>query len=166
MQKQEINKNEQKLKPLPLGIQTFSDIIVNDYIYIDKTKIIHEMLAKEKGAYFLSRPRRFGKSLLVDTLKEIFEGNQNLFKGLWIYDKWNWEEKYPTIKISFGLKGTDNSVEGLQKSMDFSLNEIIKYENLESEIEIEKNIDIALKFRNLIQLLNKKYSKKVVILID
>ncbi|MGB0389777.1 MAG: AAA family ATPase, partial [Ardenticatenaceae bacterium] len=62
------------LKPLPLGFSTFSDLIQGGYLYIDKTKWIYEMVRYPKGLYFLSRPRRFGKSLMVSTLEEIFLG--------------------------------------------------------------------------------------------
>ena len=74
------------MKRLPIGIQTFCDIILNDYLYVDKTEKIFDLVNNPKGVYFLSRPRRFGKSLLISTLNEIFEGNKDLFKGLWIYE--------------------------------------------------------------------------------
>ncbi len=87
------------MKKLPIGIQTFSEIIKEEYLYIDKTQKIAELL--EAGKYlFLSRPRRFGKSLLVSTLSEIFSGNQALFQGLYIYDKIEWQS-YPVIVIDF-----------------------------------------------------------------
>ncbi|OHD80732.1 MAG: hypothetical protein A2355_17415, partial [Spirochaetes bacterium RIFOXYB1_FULL_32_8] len=73
------------MKKLPIGINTLSSIISEDMVYIDKTKIAYSLI-NSMGRYFLSRPRRFGKSLFVDTLKEIFEGNKELFKGLFIYD--------------------------------------------------------------------------------
>ena len=79
------------IKSLPFGRQHLSQFVEGNLIYVDKTPIIFR-LVREGGAYFLSRPRRFGKSLLVDTLKNIFLGNQYLFKGLWIYDKIEWKE--------------------------------------------------------------------------
>ena len=88
------------MKMLPVGIQTFSEIINEDYLYIDKTGIAYSLVKNFKYV-FLSRPRRFGKSLLLDTLKDIFEGNRELFRGLLIEEQWNWEVKYPVIKISF-----------------------------------------------------------------
>jgi hypothetical protein len=75
------------MKNLPIGIHTFSDLITQNYLYVDKTKDIFNLFARGGKYYFLSRPRRFGKSLLIFTLKEIFSGNKELFKGLWIYDK-------------------------------------------------------------------------------
>ncbi|MDR0913057.1 MAG: AAA family ATPase, partial [Methanobrevibacter sp.] len=73
------------MKKLPIGIQTFEDIIEDNYLYVDKTKYIYELLNSGKP-YFLSRPRRFGKSLFLSTLKQLFEGNKKLFEGLYIYD--------------------------------------------------------------------------------
>jgi len=91
------------MKKLPLGIQTFKKIRDKNenYLYVDKTEIAKKLI--ERGTYyFLSRPRRFGKSLFLDTLKEIFEGNRELFEGLHIYDTWDWSVTYPVIKFSFG----------------------------------------------------------------
>ena len=87
------------MKKLPLGIQTFSELIMEDYLYVDKTEEICSLINSGKY-FFVSRPRRFGKSILVSTLEEIFAGNRELFKGLYIYDRIEWE-KYPVIKIDF-----------------------------------------------------------------
>ncbi|MCF8075245.1 MAG: AAA family ATPase [Desulfotignum sp.] len=89
------------MKKLPLGIQSFEKIRTGPYLYIDKTQ--HAFAMAEQGTYyFLSRPRRFGKSLFLDTLKCLFESRKELFKGLFVYDRWDWGKKYPVIKISFG----------------------------------------------------------------
>lgn len=85
---------------LPIGIQTFSQIREDNYVYVDKTKEAHELIQKYKYV-FLSRPRRFGKSLFLDTLKNIFEANKQYFEGLYIHDKYDWSQTYPVIKISF-----------------------------------------------------------------
>jgi hypothetical protein len=66
------------LKPLPTSIQTFCDLINGGYLYIDKTKYLYELIRDPKGVYFLARPRRFGKSPLISTLDEIFQGNKEL----------------------------------------------------------------------------------------
>ncbi|MDY0135724.1 MAG: AAA family ATPase, partial [Thiomicrospira sp.] len=84
------------MKKLPIGIQTFSAIREDNYVYIDKTPLVHQMV-NSAGRFFLSRPRRFGKSLLVDTFKELFEGNQALFAGLFIEDKWDFSKTHPVI---------------------------------------------------------------------
>ncbi len=74
------------MKTLPIGIQTFANLINRDGIYVDKTKLIYQLIS-EGSYYFLSRPRRFGKSLLLSILSAIFEGEKENFKGLWIEDK-------------------------------------------------------------------------------
>lgn len=82
-------------------------------VYIDKTGIIRPLVEKP-GRYFLSRPRRFGKSLLVDTFKELFEGNETLFRGLAIHGEWDWSKRYPVVKIDFagGTLGSREDLEG------------------------------------------------------
>jgi len=107
------------MKKLPIGIQTFSEIINEDYLYIDKTGIAYSLIDNFKYV-FLSRPRRFGKSLFLDTLKNIFEGNRELFRGLLIEEQWNWEVKYTVINISFG--GGIRSQEILRKKLFYILN--------------------------------------------
>ena len=84
---------------LPVGIETFSELREEGYVYVDKTQYIHK-LVNEGKPYFLSRPRRFGKSLLLSTMEELFKGNKKLFEGLYIFDKWDWNEKYPVITIN------------------------------------------------------------------
>jgi len=86
---------------LPIGIQTFAKIRADDHYYVDKTGFIRQ-LTDEGTHYFLSRPRRFGKSLLLDTLGELFAGNEALFRGLLIHPHWDWATRYPVIRISFG----------------------------------------------------------------
>ena len=86
---------------LPIGIQTFAKIRADDHYYVDKTGFIRR-LVEEGTHYFLSRPRRFGKSLLLDTLGELFAGNEALFRGLLIHPHWDWTTPYPVIRISFG----------------------------------------------------------------
>ena len=96
------------LKNLPLGISTLSFLLESNCIYVDKTEYAFNLI-NTPGRFFLSRPRRFGKSLFVDTLKEIFEGNQKLFEGLYIHDKWDWTKKYPVIKLDFAGGGSKES---------------------------------------------------------
>ena len=96
------------MKRLPVGIQTFRDIVQNDYLYVDKTEKIFDLVNNPKGVYFLSRPRRFGKSLLISTLNEIFEGNKELFKGLWIYKADYAWEKHPVVRIDFSKEKAEN----------------------------------------------------------
>jgi len=147
------------MKKLPIGIAVFKDIIEENYIYIDKTKYAYELIINYKYT-FLSRPRRFGKSLFLDTLQEIFEGNQKLFEGLYIYDKWDWSQKYPVIKISFS--GDLRSPEKLKNR----LNDTLIQNQKRLEIECEKIEAYDSCFEELVREIYKKYNKKVVILID
>ncbi|MFW6258712.1 MAG: ATP-binding protein [Halochromatium sp.] len=88
-------------RKLPIGIQTFAKMREEDYYYVDKTGFIARLI-DEGSFYFLSRPRRFGKSLLLDTIGELFAGNEPLFRGLIIHPDWNWSLRYPVIRLSFG----------------------------------------------------------------
>ena len=94
------------MKPLPIGIQTFSEIVNHDMVYIDKTDLIYQLVKPQKY-FFLSRPRRFGKSLLISTLQAYFEGKKELFKGLKIEQlETEWTE-YPVINLSFAKCKSD-----------------------------------------------------------
>ena len=86
---------------LPIGIQTFRKLREQDCYYVDKTGYV-ERLLREGTHYFLSQPRRFGKSLFLDTLKEFFEGNEALFEGLHIHDRHDWSQRHPVVRLSFG----------------------------------------------------------------
>ena len=98
------------MKKLPIGISTLERIISGNCVYVDKTAHIQTLL--DKGSYyFLSRPRRFGKSLLVDTLHQLFAGNEPLFQGLHIHPHWDWAVQYPVIAISFGSGQLANRAE-------------------------------------------------------
>ncbi|MCL2850648.1 MAG: AAA family ATPase, partial [Micrococcales bacterium] len=87
-------------KKLPIGIQTLREIREDDCYYVDKTGYAQRLVAEGKP-YFLSRPRRFGKSLFLDTLAEMFAGNKALFEGLACYDTWDWDTVYPVVRLSF-----------------------------------------------------------------
>jgi hypothetical protein len=147
------------LKKLPIGIQTFSKIIEDDYIYIDKTKEALEVIENYSYA-FLSRPRRFGKSLFLDTLHNIFEGKKEYFKDLYIYDKWDWDITYPVIKISFA--GDLRSSDGLKKVI---LN-ILKTNQRRLNVECEEIDEFGICFKELIENTYQKYNQRVVVLID
>jgi hypothetical protein len=98
-------KGMEKLPNLPIGQQYFKSIIKGKAIYVDKTEYIYNLCQPIDKGYFLSRPRRFGKSLIVDTISELFSGNRDLFDGLWIADKWDWSETYPVIRMSLDAIG-------------------------------------------------------------
>ncbi len=150
------------MKKLPIGIQTFSKIRdpENNYAYIDKTEFAYRLINNGEY-YFLSRPRRFGKSLFLDTLAELFECNKPLFKGLWIYDKWNWEDKHPVVRISFG-SGDFKSSEGIISSIDYLLNNMME----DFELSLKQGDNYFNCFKELIKRVCEKYGKKVVVLID
>src|SRR5665648_26154 len=143
---------------LPIGIQTFRDIIQNDYLYVDKTEKIFNLVSGPKGVYFLSRPRRFGKSLLISTLNEIFLGNKELFKDLWIYNSdYTWEE-HPVVRIDFSKSKARNSTE-LINYITYQLDKIAHQYGITLE---QTQYDI--KFDELLSKLGE--INKVAILID
>ena len=92
------------LPKLPIGQQDFRKIRTSGALYVDKTQAIHRLVT-EGDYYFLSRPRRFGKSLTLSVIKELFEGSRELFEGLWVEENWDWERRYPVIHFSFSSMG-------------------------------------------------------------
>ncbi len=146
------------MKQLPIGIQTFEKIIKGNYLYVDKTKQIYDIVSGGT-TYFISRPRRFGKSLLCSTLEEVFRGNKELFKGLWIYDSnYSWEP-HPVIRVSMPKTKYD-SPELFEKWLNEMVDDIAK----ESSIDVGQNRTLPSKFSTIIKALSKK--NKVVIIID
>jgi len=149
-----------KLKKLPIGISTLKEIIEEDYLYVDKTKIAQKLIEDSKY-YFLSRPRRFGKSLFLDTLRTIFDGDKEIFKGLYIYDNGYKFEKHPIIHISFAEGSTRTKDEFLDKWQ-----ELLQYNEERLGIDCYSDIYDRKCFSRLIREAQKKYKKRVVILID
>ena len=150
-----------KPKDLPIGIQTFENLIQGNYIYVDKTKHLYELVKGEQGVYFLSRPRRFGKSLLVSTLSSIFKGDKELFKNLWIYDSdYTWE-KHPVIKLSMA-----NSQVGEADTMETRIKIQLNYIAEEYGIELDLKPYVDIVFTDLIHKLHQKTGMKVVVLVD
>ncbi|GAA5818416.1 MAG: AAA family ATPase [Methanobrevibacter sp. CfCl-M3] len=148
------------LKMICVGTQTFEFLRENNYLYVDKTKEIRDLIHNEK-IVFLSRPRRFGKSLLVSTLEELFKGNKELFKGLYIYDKWDWNKKYNVISLD--MSDMDNrSTEKLEIDLNNTIETIAKT----NKIKLNKEISIRKKFSNLIKELYDSNSKEVIVLVD
>jgi hypothetical protein len=145
-------------KKLPLSVSNFETMITEDYIYVDKTKYIYDLITKGR-LYFLSRPRRFGKSLLISTLKHIFTGNKELFHSLWIEKQSDYEwSKYPIIHLDFSSLQNDTA-EILQGSFSSYLSEIAQDHGLEL-----KETLLANKTRELVKKIAQK--NKVVLLID
>ena len=147
------------MKKLPLGIQNLREIIEGGYVYVDKTKYVYELISNSKY-YFLSRPRRFGKSLLVDTIAEAFSGDRELFSGLWIYDSDYSFEKHPVLRLDMS-NIANKTPETLENSLLDALRNRIEAEDFDIDSKIPSDV-----FRSLIEALCKKYGKKVVVLID
>ncbi|TLU83938.1 MAG: hypothetical protein FDX21_06965 [Chlorobium sp.] len=147
------------MKKLPVGIQTFRTIIEGDYLYIDKTEIARVLIENYRYV-FLSRPRRFGKSLFLDTLKNIFEGKRELFRGLLIEEQWNWEVTCPVIKISFS--GGVHSTADLEED----LLHILKSNEERLGLKCENKSKAQYYFAELIKKASEKYQQKVVVLVD
>jgi hypothetical protein len=147
------------MKKLPIGIQTFSELIEDQHYYVDKTPLIAELAATGKY-YFLARPRRFGKSLLISTLKSAFSGEQALFNGLYLQNHWDWSVRYPVIHISFG-RGVITSDAVLGQGFRAMLDEVA-----ERYAIVLLQQDLANRFAELIQRLRQTYQQKVVVLVD
>ncbi len=149
----------EKLQKLPLTQSSFPSIIEEGLLYVDKTRQISNLL--QQGKYlFLSRPRRFGKSLLVSTLKSLFEGKKDLFKGLFIEDKWEWKE-YPVVRIDFSALDYLDSADYLKEDLVSFLEEIAQDYKVKIRGRTYKTL-----LRNLIKQLSRKFGRGVVVLID
>ncbi|TAE20012.1 MAG: AAA family ATPase, partial [Bacteroidetes bacterium] len=144
------------MQKYPLGIQDFSVLRENGCVYVDKTELIYQLI--QGKCYFLSHPRRFGKSLLLSTLKYLFEGRQDLFEGLWIHNKITWEAS-PVLHFSF--------IQSDFHSIGF---ETYLHNHIQEQAEIHaislKAKGISEKMRELIIALHKKHGKGVVVLVD
>ena len=146
------------MKKLPIDVSTLEIILSGNYLYVDKTEIIHDLITKGRY-YFLSRPRRFGKSLFISTLKEIYSGNKSLFKDLWIgKSDYSWE-KYPVINLDFSSLDID-SAEALKRSLSEELDALAEQQG----ITLEEFTTPGSKLKGLIRLLARE--NRVVMLID
>ena len=132
------------MKKLPIGIQNFEKLRTENYYYVDKTIFIKKLV--EGGSYyFLSRPRRFGKSLFLNTLKQAFSGNKPLFEGLYLEKNWDWDTYYPVIHISFG-SGVFRTLDDLKINLKDLLLSNASIYNLQIKHE-----SLNLAFKHLIQ---------------
>ena len=144
---------------LPVGIQTLGNIRARNCYYVDKTP--HVLRLVEEGThYFLSRPRRFGKSLLIDTLKELFEGNGELFRGLAIHGEWDWAVKNPVVRISFG-SGNFLDPSWLAESVAMQLDVIGENTGIGPRYSAA-----PARFAHLIRALHQDTGERVVVLVD
>ena len=144
-------------KKLPLGLQDFRGIIEDGYQYVDKTRYLHRLATSGKY-FFLSRPRRFGKSITVSTLHELFLGSRALFQGLWIESRWDWANKIrPVVKLS--LKDVNFEQRGLEEPLAERIAEIGDRNGIELHAVSARD-----KFRELLIALSAR--GRVVVLVD
>ena len=140
-------------------MQTFREVRQGGCYYVDKTAYVRRLLAEGKH-YFLSRPRRFGKSLLLDTIKELFEGNRALFQGLAIHGDWDWSVRHPVLRLDFGA-GSYQEPGGLHEDV------MAQLEDAAEAAGIEPRYDTApVRFRHLIRALQRQTGQAVVVLVD
>ena len=146
-------------RKLPIGIQTFRELRERNCYYVDKTPYIRRLLDGGKH-YFLSRPRRFGKSLLLDTLKELFEGSEELFAGLYIHQHPAWSERYPVVRLSFG-------------GGNFRQPDLLEPRVMEQLAAAERRLGVvseyltaAGRFAYLLEALHRQTGRPVAVLVD
>ena len=144
---------------LPIGIQTFREVREEGYYYVDKTPFIQQLVQRGKH-YFLSRPRRFGKSLLLDTIKELFEGREELFRGLAVHEQWDWSVRHPVLRISFGA-GQFSKPGELEARFREMLAPIARTAGIPLEAATAAGC-----FAVLVEALAKRGEQRVVVLVD
>ena len=147
------------LKKLPIGLQTFREIIEEGYAYVDKTAHALAMVLAGKY-YFLSRPRRFGKSLFLDTLKELFEGSEALFRGLAIHEHWDWTRRHPVIRLDFA-----GGVVQSRAELDQTIRELLALNERRLGLACEAT-SLAGCFAELIVRAHEATGVRVVVLVD
>ena len=145
------------MQKLSISKQTFKRLREDDCVYVDKTSYVHKIMDMG-GAFFLARPRRFGKSLFLSTLMELAEGNRALFEGTWIADKWDWSRKYPVINLEFA--GMSYESMGLEAAISRHLLKVYTAYDIVPQTDDMKGL-----FYDLIEKLFEKHGK-VVVLID
>jgi hypothetical protein len=147
-------------KKLPIGIQAFRKMREDDYYYVDKTPLALRLI-EEGSHFFLSRPRRFGKSLFLDMLGELFAGSEALFHGLYAHERWDWSTVYPVIRISFG-----GGVLHERAALDQRIRGILQENSEQLGIQCRTPDDIPTCFSELIRGVHAAAGQRVVVLID
>ena len=146
-------------RKLPIGMQTFREIRESNCYYVDKTAYVGRLLDEGKH-YFLSRPRRFGKSLFLDTCKELFEGNEPLFEGLAIHDRWDWSVRHPVLRLSFGSGN-------FKEPGQLALNLKEQLAAAERRAEVVTDYDTAPgRLAALLEALHRQSGQTVTVLVD
>ena len=145
---------------LPIGIQSFYEIRTKNYLYVDKTDLIWNLANKGKKYNYLSRPRRFGKSVLIDTLQAYFEGKKELFEGLKIMDLEKEWKCYPVIRLDMsGAGATPESIHSYLDDMFYN------YEQ-QYDVKVRPGGSLAVRFKNIIETAYQKTGNQAVVLID
>ena len=142
----------------PVGVQSFEKLITEQYVYVDKTDLVYRLA--QQNVCFLSRPRRFGKSLLISTLEAYFSGKKDLFKGLKIDQLENEWTEYPVLRFDFA-RGNYKKAGELNQIIE---EQLYDYEKLYGRDENYKTL--SGRFLNLIKTAEEKTGRKVVVLID
>ena len=145
---------------LPIGIQSFRSLREDECYYVDKTPLIRQ-LVKEGRHYFLSRPRRFGKSLLLDTIDELFSCNEELFVDLDVHDKWDWSDPHPVVRISFGGSYPDETQ--IENDIIEQLESVERHAGLEAAANTNTG---PTRLRNILDRLHHQTGRQVVVLVD
>ena len=149
-------------KQLPTGTQTFQEFTDDNLYYVDKTEHIFKMVSSPQKCYFLARPRRFGKTLLLETIKSLFEGRKELFKDTYIHDKWDFKQNTcPVIVLDFaeGEYGIPGNLR------DNLVSELYRIEKRYSITDGERMPSLERRFSNIVEMLSKTHSD-VVVLVD
>ena len=146
---------------LPVGIQTFSRIREEGYYYVDKTGYARRLAEEGGGRFFLSRPRRFGKSLFVDTLKELYEGSEPLFRGLAVHEAWDWSRRRPVVRLSFAggnFKRPGELAESVRRQLAAA--------ERRAGLPASEAAAPAQRFADLLARLHEQTGERVVVLVD
>ena len=146
---------------LPVGIQTFRQIREEGYYYVDKTAFAGRIADEAGKHYFLSRPRRFGKSLFVDTLKELYEGAEPLFRGLAVHDGWDWSKRHPVVRLSFAGGNFKRPAE-----LHASVMRQIAAAERRAGLPASDVPTPAGRFADLLEALHERTGERVVVLVD
>ena len=151
-------RSDEAQRLLPIGIQTFADLRRRGCYYVDKTAEVLKLIDNGK-CYFLSRPRRFGKSLLVDTIKELYEGNGALFEDLAIHRHWDWRKRHPVVRLD--LSGSFRTPEELEENLLDQFADIAEEAGIAAEASTA-----AVGLRRLIRGLRRHAGQRVALLVD
>ena len=148
------------MKRLPIARTVFRELMTENFCYVDKTPFIKQLFDESSKYFFLSRPRRFGKSLFLDTLRAAYAGEKELFKNLFLEKNWDWSKKHPVLSMSFGSSNVKN-----REEMIVIINEQINDIAEDFNIRIS-NISLTGRFKQLIKNIQLKFKQNVVVLID